>query len=127
MQAEVGVTVVFGGKAVLTWCRIRNAVSRECLGDEGREPPGPAITDSNGEAMISIGWGRRVACRRRRCCCCLLLCGEGLGRRNDSSMQRVEAGLKPQPIFWYRHFARKKPQEKGLNKDYSNKSVVKWT
>jgi hypothetical protein len=55
MQAESGVTVVFGGKAVLTWCSNGNAVSRECLGDEGREPPGPAITDSDSEAMISIG------------------------------------------------------------------------
>lgn len=55
MQAEVGVTVVFGGKAVLTWCRNRNAVSRECLGVEGRGPPGPAITDGDGEAMMSIG------------------------------------------------------------------------
>lgn len=42
-------------------------------------------------------------------------------------MQRVEVGLKPLPIFWYRHFARQKPQLKGLNKDYFDESVVKWT
>ena len=55
MQAEVGVTVVFGGKAVLTWCRNRHAVSRECLGDKDRETPGPAITNGDGKAMMSIG------------------------------------------------------------------------
>jgi hypothetical protein len=60
MQADAGVAVVFGGKAVSTWCSNGNIVSRECLGDEGRELPGPAITDSDGEAMMSIGWGQRV-------------------------------------------------------------------
>jgi hypothetical protein len=82
MQAEAGVTVVFGRKAVLTWCRNRNAVSRECLGDEGREPPGPAITDSNGEAMISIGWGAASglsSSSSSSSSLLLLLCGEGLG------------------------------------------------
>ena len=53
-------TVVFGGKAVLTWCRNGNAVSRECLGDEGGEPPGPAITDGDGGAMMA-NWLRTAS------------------------------------------------------------------
>jgi hypothetical protein len=59
LQVEAGVTVVFDGKAVLTGCRNGNAVSRECLGDEGREPPGPAITDGDGKAMMA-NWLRTV-------------------------------------------------------------------
>jgi hypothetical protein len=54
------VTVVFGGKAVLTWCRNGNAVSRECLGDEGGEPLGPAITDGDGGAMM-VNWLRTAS------------------------------------------------------------------
>jgi len=91
MQAEAGVTMVFGGKAVLTWCSNGNAVSKECLGDEGREPPGQAITDGDGEAMMSIGWGRRVTCRLRRCCCgcCCVV------KVSDGEMTHLCSGLKP--------------------------------
>jgi hypothetical protein len=93
MQAEASVTVVFVRKTVLTWGRNRNAVSRECLGDEGREPPGPAITNGNGEAMMSIGWGRRVACcrRRRRCCGCGCCC---VVKVSEGEMTHLCSGLK---------------------------------
>ena len=45
---------------MLTWCRNGNAVSRECVGDEGGEPPGPAITDGDGEAMMA-NWLRTAS------------------------------------------------------------------
>ena len=78
LQVEAGVTVVFGGKAVLTGCRNGNAVSRECLGDEGREPPGPAITDGDGKAMMA-NWLRTVGGLVVVvpivvvCCCCAVM------------------------------------------------------
>jgi hypothetical protein len=75
LQVEAGITVVFSKKAVLTRCRNGNAISRECLGDEGGEPPGPAITDGDGEAMMAnwlwtVGWLVVVIVVVCCCCCC---------------------------------------------------------
>jgi hypothetical protein len=46
--------MAFGKEAGLTWCRNGN-VSRVCFSGEGRELPGPVITDGNGEDMMPIG------------------------------------------------------------------------
>ena len=76
LPVEDGVTMVFGEKAMLTRWRNGNAISGGCFSGEGRELPGPAITDGDGEVMMLIGGGTASGLSLLLL---LLLCGEGLG------------------------------------------------